>query len=475
MLKQLKRLGGDSLLYAFMNVGTKIIAFVMLPIYTTFLSTEQMGIFDLLEAALAVITFLVIFGTDNALAYYFYQVTEEEKKIDYVKTVVTIRIFIASIFFISFVVFGSIFSELLLGSDKYKDMFLLLGIVLITEALITVILTYYRFIFKSKKVALLTVFKLLLVAIFSYLLLRYSNWKVESLYLGRIASGFVLLIILVRPLFKFFTLKVDFQLVKEIIKYGAPLVPASLAFWVITFSNRIILSKFTTFGDVGVYGVAVKIATMITLLTTGIQMAWRPYSMNIKDEPNAKDIYAKVYYIILGIGIVGLLAIASVSPFIVQILAPQEGYREAANYVALLSLGSFLSFYYLIISVGLFLEEKTAIVSKYVGISAGISIVLNLLLIPYFKIWGATAALVISFVFVNIFIFKKSQEVYYVPVSIRKLVGVLINGCIGILAIVMIYINDLNIIFILIPWIYVFFSFYVMGFHKMALRMVRGG
>ncbi|HWJ76485.1 MAG TPA: oligosaccharide flippase family protein, partial [Niallia sp.] len=220
MLKQLKRLGGDSLLYAFMNVGTKIIAFVMLPIYTTFLSTEQMGIFDLLEAALAVITFLVIFGTDNALAYYFYQVTEEEKKIDYVKTVVTIRIFIASIFFISFVVFGSIFSELLLGSDKYKDMFLLLGIVLITEALITVILTYYRFIFKSKKVALLTVFKLLLVAIFSYLLLRYSNWKVESLYLGRIASGFVLLIILVRPLFKFFTLKVDFQLVKEIIKYG---------------------------------------------------------------------------------------------------------------------------------------------------------------------------------------------------------------------------------------------------------------
>ncbi|HWJ78509.1 MAG TPA: polysaccharide biosynthesis C-terminal domain-containing protein, partial [Niallia sp.] len=230
-----------------------------------------------------------------------------------------------------------------------------------------------------------------------------------------------------------------------------------------------------TFGDVGVYGVAVKIATMITLLTTGIQMAWRPYSMNIKDEPNAKDIYAKVYYIILGIGIVGLLAIASVSPFIVQILAPQEGYREAANYVALLSLGSFLSFYYLIISVGLFLEEKTAIVSKYVGISAGISIVLNLLLIPYFKIWGATAALVISFVFVNIFIFKKSQEVYYVPVSIRKLVGVLINGCIGILAIVMIYINDLNIIFILIPWIYVFFSFYVMGFHKMALRMVRGG
>lgn len=475
MLKQLKRLGGDSLLYAFMNVGTKIIAFIMLPIYTTFLSTEQMGIFDLLEAALAIITFLVIFGTDNALAYYFYQVTEEEKKINYVKTVVTIRIFIASIFFVLFVVLGSIFSELLLGSDKYKDMFLLLGIVLITEALITVILTYYRFIFKSKKVALLTVFKLLLVAIFSYFLLRYSNWKVESLYLGRIASGLVILIILIRPLFKFFTLKVDFQLVKEIIKYGAPLVPASLAFWVITFSNRIILSKFTTFGDVGVYGVAVKVATMITLLTTGIQMAWRPYSMNIKDEPNAKDIYAKVYYIILGIGIVGLLAIASVSPFIVQILAPQEGYREAANYVALLSLGSFLSFYYLIISVGLFLEEKTAIVSKYVGISAGISIVLNLLLIPYFKIWGAAAALVISFVFVNIFIFKKSQEVYYVPVSIRKLVGILINGCLGIIAIVLIHMNDLNIVFILIPWIYVFFSFYVMGFHKMALKMVKGG
>ncbi|MDP4171982.1 MAG: polysaccharide biosynthesis protein, partial [Bacillota bacterium] len=60
MLAQLKRLGADSLLYAFMNVGTKLIAFIMLPIYTHFMSRGKLGVLTIIDNWTSMLTFLII-------------------------------------------------------------------------------------------------------------------------------------------------------------------------------------------------------------------------------------------------------------------------------------------------------------------------------------------------------------------------------------------------------------------------------
>ncbi|MFC0272231.1 oligosaccharide flippase family protein [Metabacillus herbersteinensis] len=474
MLKQLKRLGGDSLLYALMNVGTKLIAFLMLPIYTTYLNPSEMGAFELIESIVSILTFVIIFGTDNALAYYFYKEKEEKDKEQFFKTALSFRLVIAMVFFLIFIVMGPYFAEVFLGSRDYYSVVLIAGTVLISEAVITLLLTFDRFNFKSKKVAGLTVFKLLLVALSSYVLLKFLNLKVESIYIGRLISGLVVLVFLIRPLFNFLSFKFRKDQLIKLLRYGAPLVPASIAFWIITFSNRIFLSMFESLESVGIFGVAIKFATVITLLTSSVQMAWRPYSMSIKDQPNAKKIYANIFYIILIIGMLGLISIASLAPFLLKFMVPDMIYMEAANYIAMLSLGSFLSFYYLIVSVGLFLEEKTAVISIYVGISAVVSVILNISLIPLFSIWGAVLALVISYVLVNVLIFIKSQSVYYIPVSLKKLLIPFIGGVISTGSIVIIYMYNFNSYYIFISWIFFFIVLLLTGFGKTVLNFTRG-
>lgn len=467
MFKQIKRLGGDSLLFALMNVGTKLIAFLMLPVYTHYLSPGEMGIMENIDAISSILTFVIIFGTDSALAYFFYSTDNKELKERYVQTVLSFRLYLASLFLIVFLLFAKPLSSLLLGMSGYEKLFYLTGIILVFEAITTVILTYFRFQFKSLKVVIYTVLQLGAVAVISFLLLKYFSYNVDAIFWARFYSLILILIALFSTLSKLLRIKIEKDLLKKLLVYGAPLVPASLAFWVITFSNRIFLTKFESLDSVGIYGIAMKIGMVITLLTSSVQMAWRPYSMSIREKPDADRIYAGIFYIIFIIGMLGITMVAQLSPLILKMMMINAEYIEARNYIAFLSMSSFLSFYYLIISVGLFLKEKTGAISKYVGISAVISVILNIVLIPLFSIWGAVAALIISYLFVNVIIFKKSQEVYYIPVKPGKMIIVYLATLISIGMITFLYNNSqLSAILHVVPWFLLLGSIYLTGIWK---------
>ncbi len=87
MLEQLKKLGSDSLLYALMNMGTKLIAFFMMPVYTRYLGINEYGALEMLDMLISMLVFFVIFGTDSALAFYYFDTEDKNKKIQYIKKI----------------------------------------------------------------------------------------------------------------------------------------------------------------------------------------------------------------------------------------------------------------------------------------------------------------------------------------------------------------------------------------------------
>ncbi|MCR8850561.1 oligosaccharide flippase family protein [Rossellomorea sp. SC111] len=460
MIATLKRLGGDSLLYALMNVGTKLIAFLMLPIYTHYLNPAQMGAFEMMEALTSVLTFIIIFGTDNSLAFYFYDTDEPDKRLKLFRAGLQIRLIIVFAIILLFASFNELVGQLLFNSQTYQNVIFLGLLVLLLDTLVTLVLTHYRFSFQVRKVAIFTVLKLLMVAIFSYLFLRFFMNSVDSIFLGRALASAIIIVFLLGKIKSFVSIRLDKKLILKLIKYGAPLVPASIAFWVITFSNRFFLSHFETLSTVGIYGVAIKFATVISLLTSSVQMAWRPYSMSIKNNENAKETFVNIFYFLMISGNIFLLVVSTFVPSIMGVVVSGEAYKDSTHYIALLSVGSFLSFYYLIISVGLFITEKTKVLTTYVLISAVGSVILNILLIPIFSIWGAVASLIISYLIVNILIFNKSQQFYKLPTSGFGLLLHFSYGISSIIAITWIQVKELNNLYILFIWlIFIFASF----------------
>ncbi|MBH0169330.1 lipopolysaccharide biosynthesis protein [Fictibacillus sp. 18YEL24] len=419
MLAQIKRLGGDSLLYAFMNLGTKFIAFLMFPIYTYYLTPSEYGVIDLIDSTTAMLTFLIIFGTDSALAFYYFDVKDKEKRWAYIRNVLTFRLMIALFFVLIVLVGGYSLSELLLkDTENYRALLFAVSVLLIDTVLVLV-LSVFRFEYKTLKVVAYTVGKMFLIALISYVFLRFIWTSVEGIILGRLIAVFLVLLLMGKQLLPFLRFRIDKDILKEVLKYAAPLVPASIAFWVIVNSNRFFLREFGSMEDVGIYGSAMKFATLITLVTTGIQMAWRPYSMELKDKKGNEQLFAKLYLGILLIGLFGVMAITTVMPWVIQIL--DDAYAASYQYVGPISAVTFLNFYYLIISVGLFIKKETKYISYYFGIAAVVNVILNLLLIPMFSIWGTVAAYLLSYIIAVVLVFRKSQKVYYIPISFLKI------------------------------------------------------
>ncbi|MFT4414436.1 lipopolysaccharide biosynthesis protein [Fredinandcohnia humi] len=453
MLAQLKRLGGDSLLYALMNVGTKLIAFIMFPIYTHFLpNPADFGVLDYIDRYAAMLTFVVIFGTDSALAFYYFDTKDEEKRKVYVQNVMVFRIAMVAALFLLVLLGGSWLSEKLLDNPSLVHLLYLSIGVLFLDTVTALVLTVLRYEFKTLKVVIFTVLKMLLIAVLSYLLLQFYFASIESILLGRVISAAVVLLLVGKYAIKYIRFTFTKPVIRELLKYAAPLVPASVAFWVISNSNVLFLKEYASFTEVGLYGTAIKFASLITLLTSGVQMAWRPYSMSIKEKKDSPILFSKLYIGILLLGTFGVMFVATIMPWVIQLLGDQ--YYEAYKYVAPVSAVTFLNFYYMIISVGIFFTKQTKYISYAFGIAAIINIALNFFLIPVLGIWGTVLSYMLSYVIAVIFIFIKSQKAYYVPVSSGKMIFLFANMLVAVASIIYVQENDLSWIYIALAWVY---------------------
>ncbi|KPD00155.1 Polysaccharide biosynthesis protein [Geobacillus sp. BCO2] len=368
MFSAFKRLGADSLLYAFMNVGTKLIAFLMLPIYTSYLSKAQYGAVYLIDQWTSMLTFLVIFGTDSALSFYYYDTDDKEKRLLYVRNVMYFRLFVVGLLFLAVVLAGPWIAGALFQEPRYVDLLYISIATLLLDTIFVMATTVLRFEFQTKKVVIWTLVKMLLVAVLSYAALRWFAATPEGLLIGRLVSSALVFLLMLHLTVKYMVWRVRFDVLKELLAYAAPLVPTSLAFWVIANVSTFFIQRFASLEEVGVFGVALRLATVITLITSGVQMAWRPYSMSMKDRSESRALFAKVYMALLLIGAFGLLLIATASPWLVATFFKPE-YRDAASYIPFLSAVTFLNFYYLIVSTGLFLTKETGYISR--GVHAG--------------------------------------------------------------------------------------------------------
>lgn len=460
MFSQIKRLGADSLLYAFMNVGTKLIAFILFPFYTIYLTNPaDFGMLDIVDRSIAMITFLVIFGTDSALAYYYFEVEDEKKRNQYIRSVMTFRLLVVSLLFVILLLGGNYIAEWILEDSTAKNLLYISMVTLLFDTIIAVVLTVLRYRFITKKVVLLTLLKMLLIAVTSMVVLAYIWQTVEGILFARMFSVilvFVLVIWSSKEMLKPYFNKVMW---KELLKYAAPLVPASLAFWIIINSNTFILKEYYSLAEVGIYGTAIKFATFITLLTSGIQMAWRPFSMSIYKKENSKEIFASLYAIILIAGSIGILFLATIMPWVIKILS--ANYQIAYPYVAPMAIATFLNFYYLIVSIGIFVTKETRHISIAFAFSAILTIILSIWLIPQFGIWGAVISYIAAYVVALVLIYRKSQKLFFVPFPGWKIVSAIAFLIGSTFAIVFIQTHEYPYIYIFIVWILFFVSLYI--------------
>ena len=218
-------------------------------------------------------------------------------------------------------------------------------------------------------------------------------------------------------------LTVDRPLLRQMNRFGLPLVPSMLALWLLNFGDRIFLLKLSDVREVGLYSIGSRIASAMVLLLTAFRAAWPAFAYSIEDDEEAKRSYAYVLTYLLYVASWAALALGLLAPWLVRLLTTPT-YYEASRVVAPLAFGGVAFGGFIVVSIALGRTKRTQFNWVVTGGAAAVSVTLNVLLIPTYGMMGAAAANVTAFTVMFLGITWWSQRVFPVPYQWRRVVTV---------------------------------------------------
>jgi O-antigen/teichoic acid export membrane protein len=217
-------------------------------------------------------------------------------------------------------------------------------------------------------------------------------------------------------------LQFDRRLLRAMNRFGLPLVPSALALWAINLIDRLFINGYKGQSEVGIYSLAVRIASVIVFLMTAFQLAWPAFAYSIRDDRAAKRTYAYVLTYLLFITCWMSLALGSLAPWLVSLLAPHGNFTRSAGAVPFLCFGVAAYSGYSVLAIGVGRTRQTQLNWVVSGAAALVNIVLCVALIPPYGMIGAAIATLISYVALFLGMWLRSRAIYPVPYQWRRIV-----------------------------------------------------
>ena len=182
-------------------------------------------------------------------------------------------------------------------------------------------------------------------------------------------------------------------------RFGLPLVPAALdALGRSTSSTASSSRTSTARREVGIYSLAVRIASVIVFLMTAFQLAWPAFAYSIRDDREAKRTYSYVLTYLLLLTCWVALALGVLAPWLVDLLAPNGDFARSADAVPLLCFAVAAYAGYTVLAIGIGRARQTQFNWIVTGAAAAVNIALNLALIPPYGMMGAAVATLVAYV-----------------------------------------------------------------------------
>jgi O-antigen/teichoic acid export membrane protein len=204
----------------------------------------------------------------------------------------------------------------------------------------------------------------------------------------------------------------------DVLKFGIPLLPHSMALTLIASSDKLLLGSLLGMHEVGIFTVAFGISSILMVTTMAIDQTIQPIMYNfLKNQTKVgKRMYVAGFYLYFLVLILSGLMLYLLTPLAVDMFIGSE-FQSASDYVGVLIIGQvgYSMYRYTVKSV--FFSKKTHLVSTATISSAAIGLILQYTLIVKYGIMGAaigTACMhVLSFVFILYF----SNKLYPMPWS----------------------------------------------------------
>ena len=425
-MKLYKSLFKDTFIYGISGILSSFISIFLIPLYTQVFDPADYGVISIMTTTSALLSILLIFSLDNSTAVWFWDKPEEEER---KKTFNTWLGFLASTGIAAAVlisVFSQPLSYLFFNTGKYALLFLLLGANLLFVGFQKVVNIWCRMLQKPVTAMVFSLTILLITVGFNILFVLTWRIGVKGVFYSQLiasVSGFFLLFLFFRKWInlRFFSK----QRLKEMIKFSAPLVPATIMYWLMnTASVYFIKIYIKDNAEIGLYQVGASVANILSLCTWAFFQAWTPFALSVSKQDNAKRIYSFVFELYCVVGFFIALSLMLTSRDILLIFT-NTGYLGAATVLGLLAINVVLVGMPNILAIANNLAKKNMSYAIAIGLGSIVTIILFMILIPAYGKEGAAIAMIAGNFFIPVFLAFRAQRIYYIPYNFLRIIFVI--------------------------------------------------
>lgn len=400
------------------NTGSKVLGFLLLPLYTRWLGTAGFGESDLVTTYASFLVCIMTMCVSDAIFVFTKNEGQARKKVYFS----TSFFFILGVLLLWFLIWGCLdvgFSFFSIKNSFVNNLWLIYGIVA------TSFFQQYsqQFILSLEKIKLYSFTGI----IHTILTFCFSFWLIPAIGV----RGYILSLIYSNLFtaaysfcfsksFSYLSLRsIDCQKVCEVLKFSIPLIPNGIMWWLVSALNRPVMEYNLDYSSIGIYAVASRFPSVIMMVFAVFSVSWNISVFEEYGKDSYEDFYKKTFRLLFFVIVITSSAFMLSSELIVTIFAAPE-FHEAWNYMVILIIGSVFS------CLSSFFGTHFSVVkqSKYFFYSsvwgAITAIILNLLFIPSLGLWGASISMTMSFAVMMI-----SRYIYgmkFVSVSLLKYV-----------------------------------------------------
>ena len=394
--RKYRRLWKNTAIFTAGTFISKLLVFLLLPLYTGCLSAEEYGTADLIANLANFLIPIFCCGISEGLLRFSLR-DESIRDKGYTRE---------GIFSTSTVITGAgsvlllLLLPLLSLVPALSSYALLVILYVIASNFHSIAAEYVRACEKTTLYAAQGVLNTALVIVSNLVLLLGLNLGIVGYVLSIVLADAIttVVLILAARLDRAFSLKaVRKETLRALLAFSLPLIPGTILWWIISVSDRYLLTYFSGGKINGLYVAAAKIPTLLTILCTVFLTAWK-ISAVVEDSGDDREavreksrFYSRVYRGFIAVLFSMASGIILFSKLFARILFA-EAYYTAWAFIPILTVGTV--FYSLSRFLGsvYFVKRKSLQVSLTAGASAVLNVVLNLILIPHIGGFGAAAA-----------------------------------------------------------------------------------
>lgn len=424
---ELKRLAKESSIYFFSSSLVSAGRFLLIPIYVKFLPPEQYGIFGLMALFGGVLSTLMTLSLHGSVSRFYFDFRDNKKELkSYISTIFYFLIGANFLVLVLLISFGSEMFKLLVKNEIIT--FYPYGfVVLITTYLNlfgVVPLTLFRVRQQPTLYATFEIGRFIIASSLSIYFVVYTSRLAIGLLVGELISASILSIMFFGILLikKDLTLSFDFKKLSSSLLFSLPILPHLMLGMVIGAADKIIIERFISLKDLGIYVVGYSLGSFMNVIVTSINSACSPWFMDTaKNNSNAKIIFKEFFtkYLIIvgGICIISILYAKEIINYILP-----DSYNKTSMVISFILFGYLFQGLYYVVCNPLFYIKKTMYLPFISGIVALINIILNILFIQLYGIIAAAIVFALSNIIYFFLTYIISQKLYRIDYEKKILI-----------------------------------------------------